>query len=150
MNRSYFQLLILIPVLILLAAACSEQADAPAVPDADAPLSERVDFLIAQDRYEQALSLLEGENRQDQEILRQFEKVHLNYGLNSMSTFDPNQMRTRMNNALVQFTEVLRINPNNQMARQQIEQIMDVYATMPDRGPDEEVLEGLREVGYSY
>ncbi len=118
--------------------------------DENLPLDDQVNMLIEADDYETALTLLEDEDRSDPEIQLLLEKTHLNYGLHSMSTFDADQMRTRMNNALTQFTEVLRINPQNSVAREQIDQIMGVYATMPDRGPNQEVLEGLREVGYEY
>ena len=67
-----------------------------------------------------------------------------------MSTFDQAEMRTRMNNALVQFTEVLKINPQNQVARDNIEQILSIYQTIPSRDPEPEVIEGLREVGIDY
>jgi hypothetical protein len=70
-----------------------------------------VDLLIENNEYDTALSLLEGEDRNDPEIATLLEKIHLNYGLHSMNTFDETEMRTRMNNALTQFTEVLRINP---------------------------------------
>ncbi|MCC5940577.1 MAG: hypothetical protein JJU37_03480 [Balneolaceae bacterium] len=118
--------------------------------DENLPLSDQIDRLIENDRYETALSLLEGMDREDPEVLLQLEKTHLNYGLYSMNTFDQTEMRTRMNNALVQFTEVMRINPNNAMAREQIEQIMLIYETIPGREPEPEVLEGLREVGFNY
>ncbi|MEX0639158.1 MAG: hypothetical protein WD094_01755, partial [Balneolaceae bacterium] len=78
---------------------------------------------------------------------RQLEKTHLIYGLYNMQTFDEGEMRTRMNEALRQFTEVLRINPENEMARAQIDQILGVYSTIPNREPEEDVVEGLREVG---
>lgn len=118
--------------------------------DEDLTLSEQIDKLIEDDEYETALSILDSEDSNDPEIQLLLEKTHLNYGLHSMSTFDADEMRTRMNNALTQFTEVLRLNPQNTVAREQIEQIMSVYATIPDRGPEEEVLEGLREVGHDY
>lgn len=118
--------------------------------DPNLPLSEQIDFLIEQNEYETALQILEGENEDDPEVRLLLEKTHLNYGLHSMSTFDPGEMRTRMNNALIQFTEVLKINPQNGVAREQIQQIMGVYATIPERSPDEEVLEKLREVGFDY
>jgi hypothetical protein len=40
--------------------------------------------------------------------------------------------------------------PNNAVAREQIEQIMMIYGTIPDREPEPDVLEGLREVGFDY
>ena len=118
--------------------------------DSDLPLDAQVDLLIEQNEYETALNMLAEEDREDEEVARLLEKTHLNYGLYSMNTFDETEMRTRMNNALMQFTEVLKINPDNSVARENIEQIMGIYATIPDRSPEEEVLEGLREVGFDY
>ena len=135
-------------LMVLFITACG-QNDSDLI-DENLPLAEQIDRLIENDRYETALSLLEGMDREDPEVRLQLEKTHLNYGLYSMNTFDQTEMRTRMNNALVQFTEVLRINPNNGMAREQIQQIMMIYDTIPGREPEPEVLEGLREVGFEY
>lgn len=144
LNNKYYLPLLIISLLIF--SAC----DGEDTFDENLPLGDQVNMLIEADDYETALTLLEDEDRNDREIQLLLEKTHLNYGLHSMSTFDADQMRTRMNNALTQFTEVLRINPQNSVAREQIDQIMGVYATMPDRGPNQEVLDGLREVGYEY
>lgn len=133
-------------LLTVLFVSCNQSSDDTV--DVNLPLAEQIDQLIENNKYEEALSLLENEDREDPEIRLLLEKTHLNYGYYSMNTFDLDEMRTRMNNALVQFTEVLRINPENEAAKQQISQIMGVYDTMPDRGPEPEVLEGLREVGY--
>lgn len=141
--------IIIIPILYisLFIVACAE--DRPEV-DPGMSVEQQINLLIDQDEYEAALHLLSEEDPEDPQISELREKTHLNYGLHSMNTFDSEEMRTRMNNALHQFTEVLRINPENSVAREQIEQIMGVYDTMPDRGPEEEVLEGLREVGFDY
>lgn len=111
---------------------------------------EQIDYLIEEDRYEEALSIVNGLDPEDPDSQLMREKIHLNYGLYNMNTFDEGEMRTRMNEALRQFAEVLRMNPENEVARTQIEQIMSVYATMPDRGPEQDVLEDLNEVGYNY
>lgn len=137
---------ILISALLIVASACGGEDTF----DEDLPIDDQVNMLIEADDYETALTLLENEDRSDPEIRLLLEKTHLNFGLHSMNTFDADEMRTRMNKALVQFTEVLRINPNNAVAREQIEQILAVYDTIPDRGPEEDVLEGLREVGFDY
>lgn len=134
--------------LLLFAISCANNETAELDPNIS--LYDQIELLIEQDEYESALSVLENEDREDPEVQRLLEKTHLNYGLNSMNTFDESEMRSRMNNALVQFTEVLRINPNNSVAREQIDQIMGVYATIPDRAPEDHVLEGLREVGMDY
>lgn len=144
MIKRNVMVLFLFSVLLM---ACGEES---AEQDLDMPLGDRVDLMIEQNEYEAALDLLSDEDRSDPEISRLLEKTHLNYGLHSMNTFDSTEMRTRMNNALTQFTEVLRINPDNSVAREQIQQIMEIYATIPDRSPEEEVMEGLREVGFDY
>lgn len=113
-------------------------------------LTEEIDLLIEDDHYQEALTRLNDENPNDPDIQRLYEKTHLNYGLYNMNTFNEGEMRTRMNEALRQFAEVLRINPDNDVASTRIEQIMSVYATMPDRGPEEDVLEDLRDVGLDY
>lgn len=137
---------LLITVLI---AACGGSEDGYTV-DENLPLDQQVDLLIENNEYQAALTMLDGEDRNDPEIATLLEKIHLNFGLHSMNTFDETEMRTRMNNALTQFTEVLRINPDNAVAREQIQQIMMIYGTIPDREPEPEVLEGLREVGFDY
>lgn len=141
----------LIPALLILTltiSACGE-SDSEYI-DENLSLSEQIDRLIENNQYERALILLESEEREDPEIRLLLEKTHLNYGLHSMNTFDQSEMRTRMNNALVQFTHVLKLNPENSFAREQIEQIMAIYSTLPNREPEPEVLDGLREVGFNY
>lgn len=143
MKRSIYFLL----TIGLLLTACGEESPEK---NLDMSIGDRVDLLIEQNEYEEALELLSDEDKSDPEIAQMFEKVHLNYGLHSMNTFDETEMRTRMNNALSQFTEVLKINPDNTVAREQIQQIMDIYATIPNRSPEEDVLDGLRDVGFDY
>lgn len=142
---SHKYLFLLFTVLLLISACSSSEDDSI---DPNLTLSEQIDLLIEENRYTTALEILNDEDRNDPEIRILLEKTHLNYGLHSMNTFDQTEMRTRMNNALTQFTEVLRLNPNNEVAREQIGQILAIYDTIPDREPDPEVLEGLREVGF--
>jgi hypothetical protein len=140
--------ILFISIFSLLIVACGN--DQPDVLNENLPLPQQIDLLIEQNEYETALNLLESEDMSDPEIRTLKEKTHLNYALHSMSTFDQAEMRTRMNNALVQFTEVLKINPQNQVARDNIDQILSIYQTIPSRDPEPEVIEGLREVGIDY
>ncbi|NBC67193.1 MAG: hypothetical protein GVY07_16245 [Bacteroidetes bacterium] len=133
---------------LFLIISCGESQ--PDVVDENAPLPEQIDQLIQANEYQTALSMLEEEDQTDPIIQRLLEKTHLNFGLYSMNTFDQTEMRTRMNRALTQFTEVLRINPENQVARTNINQILSIYKTIPERDPEPEVLEGLEEVGIEY
>jgi len=111
-------------------------------------MQEKVDTWIANNDYDAALEWLGTQDENDPDVQRQFEKVWLNYGYHSMSIFDPAEMRTQMNWALTCFAEVLAINDQNAAARGQIDQILGVYSTMPDRGPDPDVMERLAPFGY--
>ncbi|WP_069132129.1 outer membrane protein assembly factor BamD [Rhodohalobacter halophilus] len=135
-------------LLITLISCSSDEGDIEI--DPNLTLSEQIDRMIDQNRYEAALDLLREEDPQNPDTRFLLEKTHLNYGLYSMNTFDQTEMRTRMNNALMQFVEVLKLNPDNQIASEQIQQIMDIYSTIPNREPEPEVLEALREVGFDY
>lgn len=130
--------------LLILFVACSGETPKN--------LSQRVDQLIAEDNYEQALDLLEdaeaGETEADLRLLQ--EKVHLNYGIFlEYRGGEDADMRDRMTGALEQYIEVLKINPDNQKAISEIEQIMSVYATMP-QSPPEDILEQLQDIGFDY
>lgn len=114
-----------------------------------ASATERIDLWIEANDYESALTWLEQQDTQDPSIQLLFEKTWLNYGLHNMITFDAQNMRTQMNNALRCFAEVLEINPQNQVAREQISQILGVYRTMPDRSPEPDVVERLAAFGFN-
>lgn len=159
MNSLYKMTTRLLSFLLVLSAfmfSCSNQNEnqqAAALQteiDDNLPLADQIDQYIGQDRYDEALQILSSEDTSEPDILLQLEKTHLNYALHSMNTFDQTEMRTRMNTALFHFTEVLKINPENQVAIEQIQQIMMIYSTIPDREPEPDVLEGLRELGFDY
>lgn len=135
----------LIVILLSFTIACSNETPQN--------LSEQVDQLIAEDNYSEALTLLDdaepAETDDDIEILK--EKTHLNYGLYlEYRGPEDSSMRDRMTSALQQFIAVLKINPQNQEARSEIRQIMDIYETMPERSPGDDILTDLRELGFNY
>ena len=109
---------------------------------------EKVEFFLENDQYSDALTLLETQE-ETEEVMTLREKTHLNYGL-FLEYRDSNvtNMRDKMNGALAQYVEVLKINPDNEKAISEIEQILGIYATFDNRSPDEEVAEDLRELGF--
>jgi len=116
-------------------------------------LPKRVDELISEDNYEQALTLINDANPEETkaDLAKLREKTHLNYGLYlELRGPEGSNMRDRMTSALEHFVEVLQINPDNQKARSEIKRIMGVYSTMPDKSPGEEIMADLRELGFDY
>lgn len=137
----YFSLLILLTLFI----GCSSETPEN--------LPDRIDQLIAEDNYEQALTLLKNAKASETEanLERLKEKTYLNYGLYlEYRGPEGSSMRDRMTSALEQYIEVLNINPKNQKARQEIKQIMGIYNTMPDKSPGEKILADLRDLGFDY
>ncbi len=126
---------------LLLITACSG--------DTPENITQKVNRFIAQDNYEQAIDILnEADSTKieaDLALLR--EKVHLNYGiyLEYHAGEMGKDMRTRMTGALHQYIKTLKINPNNQKARAEINQIMSIYQTMPQSPPDD-IMKELRQL----
>ena len=109
----------------------------------------QIDKLVAEDKYTEALELLEAQP-DSPEILTLKEMTHLNYGL-FLEYRDANvtNMRDKMNNALREYVKVLRINPDNEKALSEIEQILGIYATFGNRAPAEDVVADLEEFGFT-
>lgn len=116
-------------------------------------VSERVDQLIAEDNYTQAIDILKDADAEetDANLSTLKEKTYLNYGLYlEYRGPEGSTMRDRMTSALEQYIEVLKINPNNQKARTEIDQIMGIYSTMPDKSPGNEIISELNDLGFDY
>lgn len=123
-----------------LIASCSESEN-------ELTLEQQVDNLIAEGQFEEAHILLD-EQEESEGIAAQKEKVHLQHGIHLIYNAEPASMRENANNALREFIAVLEINPKNEKARAETEQILSIYRTFPDRKPAEDVLEKLEELGF--
>lgn len=116
-------------------------------------LSGEIDRLVAEEEYSRAIELLENADDREHEadIPQLKEKTYLNYGLYlEYRGPEESSMRDRMTSALEQFIKVLEINPENEKARTEIQQIMGIYETMPDRSPGDEIIEDLQALGVEY
>ncbi len=116
-------------------------------------VSEQVNQLIAEDNYTQALDILENADPEqtDADLPTLKEKTYLNYGLYlEYRGPEGSSMRDRMTSALEQFIEVLKLNPDNEKARKEIQQIMGIYNTMPDKSPGDDIIEELNKFGFDY
>jgi len=134
-------------ILFLIAGltACADTKKEEANPKS---LAGKVEVFLENDQYADALTLLEGQE-ESEEVMTLKEKTHLNYGL-FLEYRDSNvtNMRDKMNGALGQYIKVLKINPDNEKAVSEIEQILGIYSTFEDRKPDEKIVEELRELGF--
>src|SRR5690554_1424863 len=140
-------LLLLLSVSFL---ACSQNKTPKAPSTEPTDLQIEVDAFIKDDKYEEALTLL-STKEETAETLKLKEIVHLNYGL-FLEYRDSNitNMRDKMNSALKQYVEVLKLNVQNQKAITEIDQIMGIYSTFPNRTPDEDVMKELKALGFNY
>ena len=82
------------------------------------------------------------------EVVALKEEVHLKHGIHLIYNSDPSQMRENANLALREFIAVLEINPENEKAIAETEQILGIYRTFPNRSPEPEIMEKLGELGF--
>jgi hypothetical protein len=133
--------------VLLLFAACS-QSETQQAPATAETLESNIEALLDNDSYTEALEILAAEE-ETPEVLKMKEKTYLNYGLYlEYRDSDVTNMRDKMNNALRQYVEVLKLNPDNEKAITEVEQILGIYSTFPDRQPDEDVMAELKELGF--
>ena len=136
--------------LLLGFAACSsnQETEQTTSQPTEETLTTRIEALLDADQYIDAIEILKNEE-DSEEVIQLREITYLNYGL-FLEYRDSNvtNMRDKMNGALRQYVEVLRINPDNEKAITEIEQILGIYSTFPDRSPDPDIMEDLEELGF--
>lgn len=123
-------------------AACSQSDN-----KSQMTLEQQVDQLVTEAKFDEAMELLD--ETSSEETLKLREIVHLRHGIYLIYNSNPAQMRDNANKALREFVAVLELNPENEKARAEIEQILGIYRTFPDRQPAEDVMDQLREFGFT-
>jgi hypothetical protein len=58
------------------------------------------------------------------------------------------KMRQAVTESLHDFINVLKMNPGNKKARAEINQILDIYKTMPNKSVAKEVVPDLQKLGF--
>ncbi len=110
-------------------------------------LDEQVNELVSEAKFEEAMSMLD-DKPASSEITKLKETVHLKHGIHLIYNSDPSQMKESANQALREFIAVLEINPNNEKAKAETEQILGIYRSFPNRQPAKDVLDKLKELGF--
>ena len=148
-SKRFFSILGICVLSISFMSCSSNSEEQNSTLSSTVDIALQIDKLVAEDKYTEALELLEGQP-DSPEILALKEMTHLNYGL-FLEYRDANvtNMRDKMNNALREYVKVLRINPDNEKAISEIEQILGIYATFGNRAPAEDVVADLEEFGFT-
>ena len=148
-SKRFFSILGICVLSISFMSCSSNSEEQNSTLSSTVDIALQIDKLVAEDKYTEALELLEGQ-LDSPEILTLKEMTHLNYGL-FLEYRDANvtNMRDKMNNALREYVKVLRINPDNEKALSEIEQILGIYATFGNRAPAEDVVADLEEFGFT-
>lgn len=148
-SKRFFSILGICVLSISFMSCSSNSEEQNSTLSSTVDIALQIDKLVAEDKYTEALELLEGQP-DSPEILTLKEMAHLNYGL-FLEYRDANvtNMRDKMNNALREYVKVLRINPDNEKALSEIEQILGIYATFGNRVPAEDVVADLEEFGFT-
>lgn len=90
-------------------------------------LAEHVESLNQNDEFEEALDLLREADQEDPQIQEMLETVHLNYALHLTHVKGMEDMREYMPMALRHYRRVLELNPDNDRAQQEKQQIVEIY-----------------------
>lgn len=123
-------------------SACSQSED-----KAPMTLEQQVDQLVTDAKFQEAMDLVDESS--SEEALKLQEQIHLRHGIYLIYNSDPSQMRENANKALREFVAVLELNPENEKARAEIQQILAIYRSFPDRQPAEDVSVKLRDFGFN-
>ncbi|HBX67467.1 MAG TPA: hypothetical protein DEG32_15405 [Balneolaceae bacterium] len=141
---SLMRILLFILLTFGLITACSE-SEKPA--QQEMTMEQEVNSLVEEAKFDEAMAILDGKPRSP-EVVALEENVHLQHGIYLIYNSDPSQMRENANKALREFIAVLEINPENEKATAETEQILMIYRSFPDRSPEPEVVEKLEELGF--
>lgn len=139
--KSHFSALLL--AFVVLFSACSSTTEAPSM-----TLEDQVSALVAEKKFEEALKVLKSADTNEPAVKALLAKTHLDYGIHI--EYEDNtipSMRDKMVGALYQYIEVLKLEPENEKAIAEIDQIIGIYQTMPGRTLPADILEELRARG---
>lgn len=90
-------------------------------------LAELVEAHNQNDEFEEALDLLREADQEKAEVQQMLETVHLNYALHLTHVKGMEDMRKYMPKALKHYRRVLELNPDNERAQQEKNQIVEIY-----------------------
>jgi len=141
----HMKLLLLSFLAVGFISACS-QSESQDQNTGEQTLEQRVENYVSATNFDAALEAVEQASPENADELN--EQIHLQYGIQLIYNAEPAQMRESANNALRQFINVLEINPENEKARAEIDQILAIYRSFPDRQPKQEILDKLEEMGF--
>lgn len=110
--------------ILILSSCTKEPTPAPA------DLRGQVELAITQDRYEDALALLEPADSTSAERAELLYATHLTYGLHIMNNQSAGQMGKTMPQALRHLRRALELNPASEDARANIALIEGIYTQM--------------------
>ena len=129
--------------IVLTFSACSGTADSPAL-----TLEDQVSALVSEKKFDEAIKVLKSADTNEPAVQALLAKTHLDYGI--YIEYDDNtipSMRDKMVGALYQYIEVLKLQPENEKAIAEIDQIIGIYQTMPGRTLPADIIEELRARG---
>lgn len=112
-----------------------------------ASLEDQVAALTAEKNYEDAIELLKTADTNEPAVRALLAKTHLEYGIYVEYEDNSLEMRDKMTTALRQYIEVLKLEPENEKAMAEIDQIIGIYQTMPGRTIPADILDELRGFG---
>jgi len=110
-------------------------------------IEQSVAALIEKNNYDQALDLLNKQDTTKAEIISLLVDTHYKYGI-YLEYYEKTQtMRDKMTSALRQYIAALKLNPTHEGSIAEIQQIISIYKTFPDRTLPADIHRELSSLG---
>lgn len=159
------KLLIVFGLPLLVLAACHkniDKTDRTAEKFKGMTLQQKADYLINSNNedqdpsndfderlYQDVVSQLQSKNDDgSKQLLAQLYLKHGVWVIYSGPSSATGDMHAAITQSLKDFINVLDIDPQNAQARAEINQILQIYKTMPDKSPDPSLVPKLRQLGF--
>lgn len=120
-------------------AEAPQQPETPPVDLSAMTLSGKVEYHIENNQYDEAFALVRAADQANPEVLELLLATHMTYAL-ELTYGSLTDQRTRMPEALRHYRRVLELDPGNQRAVAEIEQIESIYRSL-----NREIPQGVAE-----
>jgi tetratricopeptide (TPR) repeat protein len=134
---------LLVLVLLSMVIACSKeeapQTEQPTVDLSSMSLVDRVIYHIDNAEFDEAFTVIKSADQNDPTVHELLLATHMSYAL-KLTYASLTDQRTRMPEALRHFRRVLELDPGNEQAKAEIEQIEGIYRSL-----NREIPQGVAE-----
>lgn len=110
-------------------------------------IEQSIASLVEENKYEEALNMLQEQDTTKTEIITLLVDTHYKYGIYLEYYEKAQTMREKMTSALRQYIAALKLNPAHEGSIAEIQQIILIYQSFPDRALPADIHRDLSALG---